>query len=1207
MKKLFFLCCTLIALLHSVKTTAAVNDVMPPSEGWIEVTDLSDITLSDYFFSFYDRHDMMLDVDGVNLWLKFPASPLKSRTKLWAIEDMQDIQGKTTCYTLRNYESLDYVMTVNTFYGTISNNMEPNENSSIAFRYNAHTSGYWSIQACAGSNSASSTNNYIGPWSGDYYNNKEYLTKETVCATNKNTNDNWKRPAEVKIFAIHRSKVTKEQSVTPLVPAWALGHIVWEDEKNTQEAITNLVNDYLDHGIPVDGTIIDSPWTTAYNNFIWDKNRYPDSDAMIDGFMEKGVKVLLWLTGCVNTKSIGCAQNKCEEFDYAVSQGYGINNSQQSHWWKGDGIQIDFTNEEATQWWYTQLDKVYREGIYGFKVDQGETYFGDIVSTSIGTMSNSAFRPYYYTAMERYIASKRNDGFNISRPYSHQGGYHADPEQMTGGWCGDFGGDWNGLKLQIDNIYRSALKGYGAIGTEIAGFMGAKSNKQQFIRYIQFGAMTACMINGGENGAFSNHLPWWHGDDALESYKKAVDLHNSLRPYIFSTLVESHLTGCGLLQEVNLEQESHRLGTDLFTKAITSNTNNVMFTMPTEGEWVEWNTRELFSAKQTAGRTYGYDEFPLFVRRGSIIPTTQNDQLTLLITPSEQESTALLHLPKGEGVEYDDCTVSFNPSTGSLTIKGAVSRTYSIRITDIESVGTITGTTVYNYNADKKELTLETSGTDINIQMDKLSLATLTAGQYHEAFEGMDSATVDTPYDITELITDASCREKLSWNGSGRITQSGQHWSDDISRTYHSCNYALGERSQTLIFPKKGVYELNVTLRGEQGQDCCTLSLGDLVCNYKGMGYTGGTVATDGSEWASPDEATAAGKTFANNGIGYGWFMTHLIIRTTSDNQQIIIRQQLKSKNGVSDDEQPNQCGGMTLTYYGNENQTYTIVKDGYTNKLQGVISHLEMPTELVDSSIFIVDLTNARICDYSQIVTDKSPNTLIKATPLQRLSNPHNVWIDGHIASLNLTDGYGIKIPSEIIADKAFYQRDDKNTYGTLCLPFPISSNDDLQLFNINSYTTDGKLIISAIDKVKAGQPVIYKKLSESTIRLNTNDAELATEAGATIGSIKLAGCYEKTVISQQTESFYYIKDNLFLSGNTVLSVLPFWAYLDGRSADLKGISMFLIEETATGIRINEENKPEKAPIYTLQGIRVAKPSKGIYLQGGRKFIHTR
>ena len=297
----------------------------------------------------------------------------------------------------------------------------------------------------------------------------------------------------------------------------------------------------------------------------------------------------------------------------------------------------------------------------------------------------------------------------------------------------------------------------------------------------------------------------------------------------------------------------------------------------------------------------------------------------------------------------------------------------------------------------------------------------------------------------------------------------------------------------------------------------------------------------------------------------------------------------------------------MTLTYYGNDDKTYTMSKDGYTNTLSGVVANAEMPADLVDNSIFIVDLTKARISDYSQVDVDKSPNTLIKSTPLQRLSNVDNVWTDGHIASLNITDGYGMKIPSEIIADKASYQRNESDTYGTLCLPFPVYSNDDLQLFNVSSYSAEGKLIISAIEMAEAGQPVIYKKLSESPVELKADNVTLAMEAGSTTGELVLKGCYEQTTVDQNAESCYYIDDNQFLVGNTDFTVPAFWAYLDGRSADVSGISVFLIDEVATGVTSCEDHKINDAPIYNLQGIRVERPAKGVYLQGGRKYIRVR
>ncbi len=299
----------------------------------------------------------------------------------------------------------------------------------------------------------------------------------------------------------------------PITPAWAFGHVAWEDSINTADGAQRLVDGYLQRGIPVSAVIIDSPWSTTYNDFNWDTQRYPNPQAMINAFKQKDVKVLLWLTGAVNQRGKDTPQQKSYTFDEVAAKGYGINKSQPHDWWKGNGIHIDFTNPEATQWWYRQLDKVFVDGVYGWKVDQGEVWFGDVVETSKGVMSNELFRPYYYDAMYDYTVSRNPKGIIIARPYSHQGGYEASVGKMSMGWCGDFSGDWKGLKLQIDNIYRSAQHGYGAPGCEVAGFFQRRSNKEQFVRYAQFGCMTACMINGGENGAFSNHLPWWHGKD----------------------------------------------------------------------------------------------------------------------------------------------------------------------------------------------------------------------------------------------------------------------------------------------------------------------------------------------------------------------------------------------------------------------------------------------------------------------------------------------------------------------------------------------------------------------------------------------------------------------------------------------------------------------------------------------------------------------
>ena len=118
--------------------------------------------------------------------------------------------------------------------------------------------------------------------------------------------------------------VRQTQPLIPVTPAWALGHIVWEDEFNTRDSLFGLIRQYQSRDIPVDGVIIDSPWTTSYNDFIWDTARYPNPQEMTARLQEMGVHALLWLTGAVNTVSNDCPVDKSANFDEAVAKGYAV-------------------------------------------------------------------------------------------------------------------------------------------------------------------------------------------------------------------------------------------------------------------------------------------------------------------------------------------------------------------------------------------------------------------------------------------------------------------------------------------------------------------------------------------------------------------------------------------------------------------------------------------------------------------------------------------------------------------------------------------------------------------------------------------------------------------------------------------------------------------------------------------------------------------
>jgi len=61
----------------------------------------------------------------------------------------------------------------------------------------------------------------------------------------------------------------------PITPAWALECWLWEDDYNTAARVDELLNGYAQYNIQVRTIIIDSPWSTRYNDFIVDTTRYP--------------------------------------------------------------------------------------------------------------------------------------------------------------------------------------------------------------------------------------------------------------------------------------------------------------------------------------------------------------------------------------------------------------------------------------------------------------------------------------------------------------------------------------------------------------------------------------------------------------------------------------------------------------------------------------------------------------------------------------------------------------------------------------------------------------------------------------------------------------------------------------------------------------------------------------------------------------------
>jgi alpha-glucosidase (family GH31 glycosyl hydrolase) len=349
------------------------------------------------------------------------------------------------------------------------------------------------------------------------------------------------------------------KEVPPVIPYWAFGHWIWEDEKNTREAVETLVNGYLKHNIPVNTVIIDSPWMNSYNDFEYDTVCYPGFPDLIENLHRKGIRVLAFYTGCINSTANVSRVQKCKTFDYVLNNNYAVNHNKESKWFKGDGMHIDFTNSKAKEWWHTQVDVLHRLKLDGAKIDWGFAWFGDTIQTSIGRMTQREFAYQFYGDAFDYNVL-HNDEF-VAMTYAWSGrGLTGFPSKSNVNWEGDFSGDWKGIKKQLKNIYLSANYGFSGVGCEIGGYWRTPSNKEQFIRYTQLGSLCPIMINGGQLGAFAHHLPWNHDSETVEIYRKYAALHAELSYYLFSASVDAHCNGTTIMKNCTLENGTHFLG-----------------------------------------------------------------------------------------------------------------------------------------------------------------------------------------------------------------------------------------------------------------------------------------------------------------------------------------------------------------------------------------------------------------------------------------------------------------------------------------------------------------------------------------------------------------------------------------------------------------------------------------------------------------------
>lgn len=237
--------------------------------------------------------------------------------------------------------------------------------------------------------------------------------------------------------------------------------------------------------------------------------------------------------------------------------------------------------------------------------------------------------------------------------------------------------------------------------------------------------------------------------------------------------------------------------------------------------------------------------------------------------------------------------------------------------------------------------------------------------------------------------------------------------------------------------------------------------------------------------------------------------------------------------------------------------------------------------------------------------LTSGNPNCLFFANA-GVLSNTQNVIVDGTCANLVLADNHPFKAPSDFTATAATYTTTINTTAkaGTLCLPFAATIPDGVTAYTL-AYTSGNEATATPVSgTIDANTPVLLNGNGSATFT-GVNVAIVA-DAANTEGA--MTGVFEQGYVPQnsyvlqnQTGGLGFYK----VAVEETITIKPFRAYLTAQNAGARLSIKFVDNDEPTGIEnLTPALSESEGAVYDLQGRRVEKATKGLYIKNGKKVI---
>lgn len=535
----------------------------------------------------------------------------------------------------------------------------------------------------------------------------------------------------------------------PIPPHYAFGYW-WSRYWNySDDELRELVRNFHYYHIPLDILVIDMDWhktkglnhkdefgqTAGWTGYTWNKSLFPEPGKFLRWAKKQNLKVTLNLhpaSGIPADEVQYPAFAKAMDFDTTAHQPIPFEAASKKYMKNLFNIVLHPLEKEGVSFWW--LD--WQQWPYSKK------YPG---------LSNTWWLNYcFFTDMER-------EGKQRPMLYHRWGGLGNHRYQI--GFSGDVVISWKSLDYQPYFTATASNVLYGYWSHDLGGHYFHslppdqwKMNPELYIRWMQFGAFSPIFRTHSSKDARIKKEFWNFPYQDSRILTDIVNLRYALIPYIYTMARKDYDTGISLCRPMYYDypekteaysfQDEYMFGDNLLIQPITAPSQNDFSTvrvwLPEGNDWYEWNTGTMLRGGQTVERHFLLNEYPVYIKAGSIIPMYPKvdnlehkiKDLIISVFPGKGDSKTKLYEDAGNDLGYEKGEYTFITMKKELLEDGGVkvtimprtgsfpgmfeTRNYEIRLPGSAMPDTIwvNGNEV-TYSPDKKETSWWYTGNDL--------------------------------------------------------------------------------------------------------------------------------------------------------------------------------------------------------------------------------------------------------------------------------------------------------------------------------------------------------------------------------------------------------------------------------------------------------------------------------------------------------------